>query len=192
MGRSMLWGRRTIARSHAADVAAVGAITRMLSVAAIEPRAVYVAPLERLGYRFVPAPESPDHHFFAKPPERPRSHHLHVCEVGSEHEFRHLALRDSFASTATRRPATRGSSVKLRHGIPKTDSRTSRARTPTSQSSSHALSRGLAAAASEPVANEEPSVVDEPVEVEAPAGSGHLDGALDALGSAHHRLFSRG
>lgn len=90
----MLWGRRTIARSHAADVAAVGAITRMLSVAAIEPRAVYVAPLERLGYRFVPAPESPDHHFFAKPPERPRSHHLHVCEVGSEHEFRHLALRD--------------------------------------------------------------------------------------------------
>jgi GrpB-like predicted nucleotidyltransferase (UPF0157 family) len=65
-----------------------------LSVAAIEPRAVYVAPLERLGYLFVPAPESPDYHFFAKPPERPRSHHLHVCEVGSAHEFRHLALRD--------------------------------------------------------------------------------------------------
>jgi GrpB-like predicted nucleotidyltransferase (UPF0157 family) len=43
---------------------------------------------------FVPAPESPDYHFFAKPPRRPRSHHLHVCEVGSEHEFRHLAVRD--------------------------------------------------------------------------------------------------
>jgi GrpB-like predicted nucleotidyltransferase (UPF0157 family) len=65
-----------------------------LSVAAIEPRASYVEPLEGLGYLFVPAPESPDYHFFAKPPERPRSHHLHVCELGSEHEFRHLAVRD--------------------------------------------------------------------------------------------------
>ncbi len=65
-----------------------------LSVAAIEPRARYVAPLERLGYLFAPAPESPNFHFFAKPPERPRTHHLHVCEVASEHEFRHLAVRD--------------------------------------------------------------------------------------------------
>jgi GrpB-like predicted nucleotidyltransferase (UPF0157 family) len=65
-----------------------------LSVAAIEPRGRYVAPLERLGYLFVPDPESPDFHCFAKPAGRPRSHHLHVCETGSEHEFRHLALRD--------------------------------------------------------------------------------------------------
>jgi GrpB-like predicted nucleotidyltransferase (UPF0157 family) len=65
-----------------------------LSVAAVEPRARYVGPLERLGYLFVPDPELPDYHFFARPPERPRSHHLHVCEVGSEHELRHLALRD--------------------------------------------------------------------------------------------------
>ena len=65
-----------------------------LSVPAIEPRDVYVDPLVRLGYLFVPDPESPDYHFFAKPPERPRSHHLHVCEAGSEHELRHLAVRD--------------------------------------------------------------------------------------------------
>jgi GrpB-like predicted nucleotidyltransferase (UPF0157 family) len=51
-------------------------------------------PLERLGYLFAPAPESPDFHFFARPPERPRTHHLHVCEAGSEHEFRHVAVRD--------------------------------------------------------------------------------------------------
>ncbi|HEV2060413.1 MAG TPA: GrpB family protein [Solirubrobacteraceae bacterium] len=69
-----------------------------LSVAAIEPRAHYVEPLERLGYLFAPAPESPDFHFFAKPPRRPRTHHLHVCEVGSEHEFRHLAVRDFLRS----------------------------------------------------------------------------------------------
>lgn len=65
-----------------------------LSVAAVESRARYMGPVERIGYLFVPAPESPDYHFFAKPPERPRSHHLHFCEAGSEHEARHLAVRD--------------------------------------------------------------------------------------------------
>jgi GrpB-like predicted nucleotidyltransferase (UPF0157 family) len=65
-----------------------------LSVDAIEPRRRYVEPLERLGYLFVPAPESPDYHLFARPPQRPRRYHLHVCEAGSEHESRHLAVRD--------------------------------------------------------------------------------------------------
>jgi GrpB-like predicted nucleotidyltransferase (UPF0157 family) len=36
----------------------------------------------------------PDYRFFARPHERPRSHHLHVCEAGSRHELRHLAVRD--------------------------------------------------------------------------------------------------
>lgn len=39
-------------------------------------------------------PESPDFHLFAKPPQRPRTHHLHICEVKSEHEFRQVAVRD--------------------------------------------------------------------------------------------------
>lgn len=65
-----------------------------LSVAVIAARANYVEPLERLGYLFVPSPESPDFHFFALPQERPRTYHLHVCEAGSEHETRHLAVRD--------------------------------------------------------------------------------------------------
>ena len=69
-----------------------------LSVAALEPRAAYVEPLERLGYLFVPDPESPDPRLLAKPPRRPRSHHLHVCEARSEHEFRHLAVRDFLRS----------------------------------------------------------------------------------------------
>ena len=65
-----------------------------LSVQNVERREVYVEPLEGLGYLFVPTPESPDFHLFAKPPERPRTHHLHVCEAGSEHELRHIAVRD--------------------------------------------------------------------------------------------------
>jgi GrpB-like predicted nucleotidyltransferase (UPF0157 family) len=65
-----------------------------LSVADIAMRGLYVQPLQTLGYTFVPDPGSPDFHFFAKPMQRPRSHHLHVCQLGSGHEFRHLAVRD--------------------------------------------------------------------------------------------------
>jgi GrpB-like predicted nucleotidyltransferase (UPF0157 family) len=88
-----------------------------LSVAAIEPRQLYVEPLERLGYLFVPAPESPDHHFFAHPHERPRTHHLHVCEAGSQHEFRHLAIRDFLRTHADEaaRYATLKRQVAARH-----------------------------------------------------------------------------
>ena len=75
-------------------LAAKPIIDLQLSVTAMEPREAYVAPLEQLGYVFVPAPEAPVYHFFAKPPEHPRSHHLHVCQSGSAHEFRHLAVRD--------------------------------------------------------------------------------------------------
>ena len=75
-------------------LAAKPIVDLQLSVDVMEPRERYVAPLEQLGYLFAPAPESPDHHFFGKPPERPRTYHLHVCETGSEHEFRHVAVRD--------------------------------------------------------------------------------------------------
>jgi GrpB-like predicted nucleotidyltransferase (UPF0157 family) len=75
-------------------LAAKPVLDLQLSVPAVEPRDVYTGPLASLGYLFVPAPESPDYHFFARPHERPRSHHLHVCAAGSEHELRHLAVRD--------------------------------------------------------------------------------------------------
>jgi GrpB-like predicted nucleotidyltransferase (UPF0157 family) len=75
-------------------LAAKPIVDLQLAVDALEPRARYVEPLEALGYLFAPDPESPDFHFFGLPAERPRTHHLHVCAVGSEHELRHLALRD--------------------------------------------------------------------------------------------------
>lgn len=65
-----------------------------ISVDALAPTERYAAPLERLGYLFAPHPSSPDLHFFGRPPERPRTHHVHVCAAGSEHEARHLAVRD--------------------------------------------------------------------------------------------------
>jgi GrpB-like predicted nucleotidyltransferase (UPF0157 family) len=74
-------------------LAAKPIIDLQMSVAAIAPIAAYAEPLERLGYLFVPDPDFADWEFFAKPPKRPRTHHLHVVESGSEHERRHLAVR---------------------------------------------------------------------------------------------------
>jgi uridine kinase len=65
-----------------------------LSVADIARRDLFVEPLQGLGYTFIADSGSADFHLFAKPLERPRSHHLHVCEAGSEHELRHIAVRD--------------------------------------------------------------------------------------------------
>jgi GrpB-like predicted nucleotidyltransferase (UPF0157 family) len=76
-----------------------------LSVPAIEERAAYVGPLERLGYLFAPDPDWPDYHFFGKPRARPRSIHLHVCQAGSAHEFRHIAVRDYLRAHAGERAA---------------------------------------------------------------------------------------
>ena len=53
----------------------------------------YVEPLEALGYRFTPFADSPERHFFGRPPERPRTHHVHVVAAGGEEEHRHLAFR---------------------------------------------------------------------------------------------------
>ena len=75
-------------------LAAKPIVDLQLTVVQVEPRELYVDGLERLGYSFIANPNSPDFHLFAKPLQRPRSHHLHVCGLGSEHEFRHLAVRD--------------------------------------------------------------------------------------------------
>jgi GrpB-like predicted nucleotidyltransferase (UPF0157 family) len=75
-------------------IAAKPIVDLQLSVPAIGERDSFVGTLEQLGYLFVADPQSPDYHLFAKPPERPRMFHLHVCESGSVHEVRHIAVRD--------------------------------------------------------------------------------------------------
>jgi GrpB-like predicted nucleotidyltransferase (UPF0157 family) len=69
-------------------------IDMQVSVVDIERTDDYVGPLEGLGYLFAPDPAFPDYHYFAKPHERPRSHHLHICQAASHQELRHLAVRD--------------------------------------------------------------------------------------------------
>ena len=75
-------------------LAAKPIVDLQVSVAALEPRAAYVDPLESIGYLFVPYATAPEYHFFGKPRERPRAVHLHVCAAGSFEELRHLAVRD--------------------------------------------------------------------------------------------------
>ena len=75
-------------------LAAKPIIDLQLSVSRLDRFERYAAPMDRLGYLFVPDPDLPDYHFFALPPERPRTHHLHACESGSEQELRHLAVRN--------------------------------------------------------------------------------------------------
>jgi GrpB-like predicted nucleotidyltransferase (UPF0157 family) len=79
-------------------LAAKPIVDLQVSVAALEPQAAYVEPLEAIGYLFVPYATSPEYHFFGRPAERPRTHHLHVCLAGSFEERRHLAFRDHLRS----------------------------------------------------------------------------------------------
>lgn len=75
-------------------LAAKPTIDIQISVERMTPRERYVAPLEALGYTFVVDPTDPDHEFFKKEESGVRTHHTHVCLVGSVWERRHLAFRD--------------------------------------------------------------------------------------------------
>jgi GrpB-like predicted nucleotidyltransferase (UPF0157 family) len=81
-------------------LAAKPVIDLQVSVAALEPRDAYGAALERLGYASGPEAGSPERRFYGRPPERPRSHHVHVVEAGSHEERRHLAVRDHLRAHA--------------------------------------------------------------------------------------------
>jgi GrpB-like predicted nucleotidyltransferase (UPF0157 family) len=54
--------------------------------------------LAPLGYANVPWFADETYPFFAKPAAGTRTHHLHACLVGSDEEFRHIAVRDFLRS----------------------------------------------------------------------------------------------
>jgi 2-amino-4-hydroxy-6-hydroxymethyldihydropteridine diphosphokinase len=54
----------------------------------------YLAPLEGLGYGYVPDPRFPTYPFFRYPAEGHRRFHLHVAQAGSVEEEEHLLFRD--------------------------------------------------------------------------------------------------
>jgi len=76
-------------------LAAKPVIDIQISVTSLDVLDLYVAPLASLDYGHVPFGEVDRvYPFFRKPAERPSTHHIHLCVIGSEHERRHLAFRD--------------------------------------------------------------------------------------------------
>src|SRR5215216_204932 len=83
-----------VGSTSVSGLAAKPIVDIQVSVRSLEPFAAYAEPLAALGYGFVPDPIGPDFHFFPRPPEPPRTVHVHVVQSGSDHERRHLAVRD--------------------------------------------------------------------------------------------------
>jgi putative glutamine amidotransferase len=79
-------------------LAAKPTIDMQISVERMSPRERVVVPLENLGYTLVADATDPDHEFFKKEIDGVRTHHVHVCPVGSDWEYRHLAFRDHLRS----------------------------------------------------------------------------------------------
>ena len=77
-------------------LAAKPVIDIQVSVASLNPRGPTVSPLVAIGYQHSIDPIEPQHEFLSRVYEgdEPRRVHVHVCEVGSDWERRHLAFRD--------------------------------------------------------------------------------------------------
>ena len=75
-------------------LAAKDVIDIQVSVASFLPEAAYRQPLESLGYTYRPD-DDPAHRFFKRDgPDERRLVNIHVCEVGSAWEERHLLFRE--------------------------------------------------------------------------------------------------
>ena len=83
-------------------LAAKPVIDIQVSVTSLTPRGPIVAPLVAIGYQHSIDPIEPQHEFFSRGyhDDGYRKVHIHVCEVGSTWERRHLAFRDELRRDA--------------------------------------------------------------------------------------------
>ncbi len=91
-------GERALAIHHIGSTAVPGLPAKpivdiMVAVRRLEDAIACIPPLRRLGYLFVDYPQNTDRRFFKK--GKPRTHHLHIVEAGSDSLRRHLAFRDA-------------------------------------------------------------------------------------------------
>ncbi len=76
-------------------LAAKPVIDIQISVASLENRTFFDAALGALGYAHLDLGEFDRvYPFYAKPPQWPSTHHVHLCVGGSQEERVHLAFRD--------------------------------------------------------------------------------------------------
>ncbi|MHA2365866.1 MAG: GrpB family protein [Candidatus Hodarchaeales archaeon] len=72
----------------------------MIGIESLEKAKYCFAPLESIGYKYIPKHESsiPERRYFNKGPDNCRTHHLHMVELNSEFWTRHLLFRDYLRS----------------------------------------------------------------------------------------------
>jgi GrpB-like predicted nucleotidyltransferase (UPF0157 family) len=92
-------GSVAVAIDHVGSTAVPGLAAKptidvQVFVAEIEPFETYGDPLTALGYAFVADPDFPTFHFFARPADPPRTHHVHVCEPTDAVGLGVVAVRD--------------------------------------------------------------------------------------------------
>ena len=87
----------------------------MIAVRKFEDAIECIGPLHDLGYAFIDYPQNTERRFFRK--GQPRTHHLHIVEVGSAELRDHLVFRDALRANAEWRDqyATLKSALADRH-----------------------------------------------------------------------------
>ena len=75
-------------------LAAKPVIDIQISVASLQPLALFVSALAPLGYLHVPHDDDAFCPFFHRPAAWPHTHHVHLVEAGGSEERRTLAFRD--------------------------------------------------------------------------------------------------
>jgi len=85
-----------VGRTAVLGLAAKPIVDMMLGVRRLADVERRIPVLEADGWEYVPEHERifPDRRFFARPVPRPRTHHLHAVEVGTDFWRDHLAFRD--------------------------------------------------------------------------------------------------
>jgi GrpB-like predicted nucleotidyltransferase (UPF0157 family) len=94
-------GDRIVAVEHIGSTAVPGLAAKpiidlMVGLRRLADAGDCIAPLEGLGYEYVPQYEEsmPERRYFHKGPPGSRTHHLHMVEVTSDFWERHLLFRD--------------------------------------------------------------------------------------------------
>ena len=120
---AMTLGARLLCVEHVGSTSVPGMpakpiIDILAAVAGYDDFPTVVRDLEKIGYLYTPESEAddPDRRVFRKGPDdmtRPRTHHLHVTEVGSHYWQRIVAFRDHLRRT----PAAAAAYAELKQGL---------------------------------------------------------------------------
>ena len=113
---------------HVGSTAVPGLVAKpvidiQISVARVQPMEVYLPRFVEVGYSHLSFHQPLDevYPFFHRPATWPTTHHVHVCEEGSDEELRHLAFRDWLRAHPRDRRAYAGLKQRLAEKVDEAD-----------------------------------------------------------------------